>query len=119
MGDLSDNFSRHEFECKCGCGAFIECPELVKALEKVRAHFGRKVTITSGTRCEEHNKAVGGRQRVNGKGGSMHLYGKAADFVVAGVPPVTVQEVLRGFDGGLGSYKSFTHIDVRGYKARW
>ena len=35
MGDLSRNFSKHEFRCRCGCGRAEVNPSLVEALEQL------------------------------------------------------------------------------------
>lgn len=45
-------------------------------LEKVREHFKSPIIITSGFRCEELNKAIGGSPT------SQHLSGEAADFTI-------------------------------------
>jgi hypothetical protein len=37
MGDLSAHFSRSEFACKCGCGFDDVKPDLIEALEALRA----------------------------------------------------------------------------------
>jgi uncharacterized protein YcbK (DUF882 family) len=110
-------FGRHEFACKCGCGFDVVDVELLAVLEYVRDHFERRpVIITSGCRCEMHNKTVGGSPR------SQHLLGKAADFKVVGVHPDAVADWLeQEFPGkyGIGRYDGRTHVDVRGWKARW
>ena len=116
MGDISKNFSRSEFACKCGCGFMAVDVELLKTLETVRSHFNRAVKITSACRCESHNKGVGGSQ------GSKHKLGIAADIQVKGVKPYDVYLFLDAFmpnSYGIGVYKSFTHIDIRKTKARW
>ena len=70
MGDMTKNFSRAEFACKCGCGLCNPDPELVKKLEKFRTLCGNKpMNINSACRCEKHNKAVGGSTK------SQHLMG--------------------------------------------
>jgi len=76
MGDLSKHFSRHEFACKCGCGRDTIDTETLKLCEIVREFVGQPVTVTSGHRCEAHNRRVGGGTR------SQHLYGRAADLTV-------------------------------------
>ena len=48
-------------------------------LEPVRTHFGKPITPSSGYRCEELNKAIGGSAR------SQHMVGEAVDFEIAGV----------------------------------
>jgi uncharacterized protein YcbK (DUF882 family) len=108
-------FSRAEFACKCGCGQNTIDYEVVAACIAVREHFDRPVRITSGVRCKAHNKAVGGSRH------SQHLFGRAADIVVDGVPAEIVQQYADENLGvkGLGSYDSFTHIDSRNGRARW
>ena len=84
--------------------------------KKIRTHFGKPVTITSAYRTPVRNKAVGGEAY------SKHLYGMAADIKVSGVSPQKVtayaEKLLPG-KGGIGTYSTFTHIDVRDTKSRW
>ncbi len=112
---LSPHFTRKEFACKCGCGYDRISMVLVGKLENIRTHFGRPVTINSGCRCKKHNAAVGGESA------SRHLTGDAADITVEGVPPSKVADYAEKINpsGGVGRYKTFTHIDTRGRKARW
>ena len=115
---LSQYFKREEFACKCGCGQDTVDAELITVLEDVRNHFNAPVIITpkGGNRCIAYNKAAGGKKH------SRHLIGQAADIVVAGYLPIQIYSYLRSkYAGqyGIGSYKTFTHIDVRGWKARW
>ena len=112
----SPHFAASEFDCRCNCGFGIVNPELLYFLEAIREKFDRPVTILSGCRCKKHNKYVGGKSR------SRHLTGEAADIVVKDIPPSEVADycsTLLRDRGGLGRYKSFTHIDVRGHRARW
>lgn len=116
MGNLSRNFSRKEFACKCGCGFSTVDYELLNVLELVRNHFNSSVTINSASRCSEHNEDIGGSY------GSKHKKGIAADIVVKDVDPGKVYRFLDGYAPnkyGIGKYKTFTHIDVRPNKARW
>jgi uncharacterized protein YcbK (DUF882 family) len=116
MAMLSEHFSRSEFECSCGCGFATADVELVELLEIVRDHFGKSTTINSSARCAQHNEAVGGAV------GSKHKQGIAADIVVSGVDPAEVYayiDSIRPESHGLGSYETFTHVDVREGKARW
>ena len=48
---ISENFSREEFACKCGCGFNTADKELVHILEKVRTKFNSPVTINSALCC--------------------------------------------------------------------
>lgn len=108
-------FSRSEFACQCGCGQSTIDYEVVAACIAIREHFDRSVHITSGVRCKAHNKAVGGSPN------SQHLFGRAADIVVQGVPASIVQQFAEENLGvkGLGKYETFTHIDSRNGRARW
>ena len=83
------NFTREEFRCKCGgkyCDGFPAEPSerLVRLAQRVRSHFDAPVIITSGVRCQTHNRNVGGVE------GSWHRMGSAMDFTVRGVPGETV-----------------------------
>jgi hypothetical protein len=56
--------------------AFLNLNRLCRELEKVRSLLGEQViTITSGYRCPELNKAIGGSSA------SHHMIGLAADFI--------------------------------------
>lgn len=122
MGNLSEHFSRSEFHCT-GCTPANPCwrggvdtvhAALIPVLERVREHFGKPVTVTSGFRCEERNRKVGGAKN------SKHLYGMAADIKVSGVAPALVYAFLDEWhEGGLGSYPTFTHVDVRPKRVRF
>lgn len=116
MGDISKHFNREEFSCNCGCGFSTVDKGTLKLLEEVREHFDQPVIVTSGCRCPEYNRKVGGASK------SKHVEGLAADIQVIGVE---AKEVFDFLDGkypnqyGLGSYSSFTHVDARPHKARW
>lgn len=113
---LSANFRVKEFSCTDGSDPVFIDSDLVAVLQKIRNHFGKSVTITSAYRTPGKNKAVGGQVY------SQHLYGRAADIKVKGVAPKSVAayaEKLLPNKGGIGTYSTFTHIDVRSTKARW
>lgn len=90
---------------------------IADTMEEVRELFGnRAIVVTSWYRDPVTNRRVGGASQ------SRHLTGGAVDFQVSGVSPFEVQRRLDswwGSRGGLASASSFTHIDNRGYKARW
>jgi len=112
---ISRHFHRDEFECSCGCGFDVVDKKLNDILEDVRQTFGA-VSINSACRCKSHNESVGGSKK------SQHLLGKAADIVVDKTTPKRVYQYLdtKYPDAfGIGSYDTFTHIDVRNFKARW
>jgi len=59
-------------------------------------------------------------------GKSQHCLGKAADIVCKDFTPKEVHATIKLLikdgkmsQGGLGSYNSFTHYDIRKTKARW
>mgnify|MGYP003680713938 FL=1 len=124
---LTNNFSKSEFECKSGEDMPLYVLENVKLLaiqlQKIRDYVGKPIRINSAYRSEAHNKAIGGVKT------SQHILGKAADItidtftpdeVVSIIENMLTNEMLGGFYiGGLGSYNSFTHIDIREKKARW
>ena len=113
---LSPHFKVWEFACRDGSDTVFVSGALVEVLEKVRAHFGRPVVITSGYRTESHNKACGGAAY------SQHKYGLAADVTIHGVKPEDIAafaETVLKDTGGIGIYDLFCHIDVRGAKSRW
>lgn len=118
MGDLTKNFSRSEFKCKCGkCNCDDVDPKLVQGLQELRDITGEPIIINSAVRCPEHNKAVGGVSN------SQHVKGKAADIRIKGMSPEKLAEYAEKIDvfknGGIGTYNTFVHVDVRGHKARW
>lgn len=113
---LSANFKVKEFACSDGSDPIFIADELVRVLQKIRTHFGKAVTITSAYRTPTRNAAVGGTAY------SQHLYGMAADIKVSGISPKKVAayaETLMPNGGGIGTYSTFTHIDVRENRSRW
>lgn len=113
---LSKNFTVKEFACSDGTDTVFISLALVNLLQKIRDHFGKAVIINSAYRTEAHNKAIGGATY------SQHKYGLAADIRINGVTPKAIAayvETLMPLSGGIGIYKSFTHVDVRRVKSRW
>ena len=120
---LTNNFSLSEFECKCGCKMpeFVKenVKELAKNLQALRDVAGR-IDLTNAYRCKEHNAAVGGSAN------SQHIKGKAADIKSNTLSPSEIASITddlmksEKFElGGIGIYNTFTHVDIRGHKARW
>jgi len=113
---LTKNLSRYEFACKCGCGFDTVDFELVNVVQAACDYFDTSVRVNSGCRCVAHNSAIGGHV------GSKHLLGKAADVVLKDVDPSLVASYFkRTYLGkyGIGTYNSFTHIDVQSARKRW
>lgn len=88
MGTISRNFSYREFERSetadkkgiCNVIRTFEVRDAVKELvneilQPLRDVWGRPITVSSGWRCDELNKAVGGSPT------SAHVTGYAADIV--------------------------------------
>ena len=113
--DNIKHFKKSEFTCKCGCGLNNIDINLVYILEKIRNNFNKPVIITSGCRCKKYNAFVGGVSN------SKHLYGKAADFVVSGIPTYQVlnycyklkkQGIINYTYGQTSSMGNAVHIDI-------
>jgi uncharacterized protein YcbK (DUF882 family) len=127
---VSANFRVKEFACHDGADTVLVSPETVAILEEVRAYYRRNghpratVVINSGYRTPSWNRRIGGALR------SEHVIGRAVDFVVRDpgsgiVSPYKVYRDLnsgvilgRPHRGGLGLYRTFTHIDT-GTNRRW
>lgn len=118
---LSKNLKASEFACHGnGCCSTVMIDEqLVTYVQKIRDHFNKPITITSGYRCAIHNRNVGGAT------GSRHAKGQAADIVVQGVAPAEVARYAESIGiKGIGLYETakdghFVHIDTRTTKSFW
>lgn len=107
-------FKYSEFTCHCGCGYNTIDIRLVKILDDIRKRYGKPAIITSGVRCEKHNREVGGVE------GSWHTKRKAADFYINGISSKELNNycsILR--DQGLLRYcyaidSGAVHIDIGG-----
>ena len=106
MGDLTKNFSRIEFSCRCTCGKDDIDMNHVITLQMARKAADVTFKIASGCRCEIHNKAEGGKDT------SSHLIGKATDIECktsmarAIILPVLIKRFRR-----IGIGKNFIHVD--------
>jgi len=110
--------------CHC-CGKGGPSIALLILLEDLREHFGRPVTLNCVARCLAHNANT-----PNSAKRSEHIVtpennweSDGADIKVKGVTPTKVYGYLKSRPYanliGLGKYKGFTHVDTRGYGARW
>lgn len=118
---LSANFRSVEFDCHgvgC-CDETLVDMQLVEYLQKIRDHFGKPIIISSGYRCERHNRSVGGATA------SKHKAGMAADIMISGVAPSEVAKYAESIGvKGIGLYETakdgyFVHIDTRVTKSFW
>jgi uncharacterized protein YcbK (DUF882 family) len=95
--------------------------KLASQLQILRNNINKPITINSGYRSPEHNKAIGGVSN------SQHILGKAADIKVKGISTrilaALIEDLINDGDmlqGGIGIYDTFVHYDVaKGKKRRW
>ncbi|MFQ4139582.1 D-Ala-D-Ala carboxypeptidase family metallohydrolase [Nodosilinea sp. PGN35] len=114
---LHVNRSTGAYRRPANSGVVYNILKVADVMEEIRKMYGDKpLQINSWYRDPATNAAVGGASM------SRHLSGDAVDFVVPGVRCFDVYARLNGWwgsRGGLASSSVFTHIDVRGYRARW
>lgn len=121
---LTKNFNLIEFACHDGTPVPEElipnCQILANNLQVIRDEIDAPLFILSGFRTESHNNKVGGEK------GSFHKKAMAADITSPKYTPAGLREVIYRLikegkikEGGVGAYRTFTHYDVRGFKARW
>jgi len=100
-------FKPSEFACPC-CGKCEMSEEFVLKLDHLRECLGLPIYVTSGFRCELHNKTVGGAPD------SAHLKGLAVDISILTSAYrynlITYAVILRIHRIGIG--KNFVHLDI-------
>lgn len=117
----SEHFSKREMNCRCGCKTPPDVErniiEHCKELEKLRLILGVPMHVHCCYRCTKHNAAIGGAPN------SQHRYGRATDFSTKKYRPEDLASLAEGVpafaNGGIHAYWWGTHVDNRGYKARW
>jgi hypothetical protein len=108
-------FNVVDFSCRCGCGRAEISPLLIPRLDRIRTRLERPMIVTSGFRCQEYNRKIGG--------GPEHVRGLAADilcpdgfFVYYLVHVAMVEGVPRiGIDANEGAFRenrAFVHIGI-------
>lgn len=113
MGDLTDNFSAHEFACKCPdeyCdmkdgtkmdGAFIQ------TLQIIREVYKKPIKIRSGLRCKDWNEHEGGEED------SAHTKGLGADLgCLFSRDRYELLPLIRSLFPRIGIGKDFIHVDM-------
>ena len=101
---------------------------LLIVLEHIKEKCGgAPVTISSGARCVEYNRLIGGGKRshhiINGATGDFES--DAADITVKGFTAKQLQLIVKELPYanllGIGYYpkEGHVHVDVRGFAARW
>ncbi len=89
---------------------------VVRVADEARHRLGKPLRINSAYRSPAYNKAI------SGSGGSIHMKGGALDLSGS---PATLHKILTQlrkegfFKGGIGKYRTFVHVDVRGKNADW
>lgn len=105
-------FKLSEFDCNCGCGLNNMDKEFLGRLDKARELAGVPFEVNSGSRCETHNKNVGGVDT------SSHLIGLATDLkAVSSSRKYKIVTALMavGFNR-IGVGKDFIHVDKDPFK---
>jgi len=98
------NFVEEEVACRCGCGALPD-PEIMDVLQSIRNTIGRPLQVSSGARCQKHDKAVGGRGN--------HTTGFAVDILAdSRLKYLIVREALGEGVTRIGVGKDFVHLDL-------
>ncbi len=120
---LSANFTVAEFACKRWLGPCVRRQQPCRPAAEDPRPLRPPVVITSGYRTAAHNKSVGGAAY------SQHLYGRAADIRVQGIPVeqlAAYAETCLPGTGGIGRYPpragravGWVHVDTRPAKSRW
>jgi len=105
---IAPHFNLSEFACPC-CKRVMLHPKLLAKLVELRDVLEKPVYITSGYRCFEYNRKVGGVAN------SYHLIGLAVDIKVKDINLIQLLAYAEEIDfAGIGFYekKNFLHLDV-------
>lgn len=90
--------------------------KLLTNLQTLRDALARPLVITSGFRCEKHNREIEGASR------SRHLTGQAVDIALSKVPTSEKRKYLETamtLFNGIGIGTNLLHVDVRQTKTFW
>ena len=111
MGDLTANFNRREFACKCRCGFDRIDRRVANMCQVIRSAMNEPITINSGCRCAKHNAAVGSTAQ-------NHVNGNAADLSCRSGAKLLYNTIRALYDAGrlpdlefCMLYETFVHID--------
>ncbi len=114
------HFKPKEFTCNCEglCDhPNVISPAVVAKLDKIRESIGIPIAITSGTRCERHNRKVGGKPQ------SAHIPRKGVSYAVDVRCPdssfrYTFLKAALPMFNRIGIGKDFVHVDDDPEKTR-
>ena len=107
MTKLSEHFDSSEFACPC-CSKNMVTGTFISKLQELRDLINKPIHITSGYRCKQYNKSIGGYSH------SPHLIGEAADITVKSMSKITLAMIASKIAGiRIGIYPNHLHIDVR------
>lgn len=132
-GQITPHFNINEFRCRVNGEVIINADVIahIQRLEKFRVWYNRAITVNSGYRTPEHNKAIGGSPK------SQHMLGVATDIALPMSEFSTftkerkeqfLQNVKKkwtelcnadGLGGGVGFYDAFFHLDSRKTASFW
>ena len=120
---LSLHFNVREFRCSCGKShETLLASELVDKLEALYTALNcSKIIVTSGYRCPDHDKAVGGTssgQHTKGTAADVCCYGQDGQPISSKTVCCKAQDLGFGGIANITAAYQYTHLDVRtGY--RW
>ncbi|HEY7805266.1 MAG TPA: D-Ala-D-Ala carboxypeptidase family metallohydrolase [Orrella sp.] len=101
------HFKPSEFACKCGCGKAEMNEDTLFKLDFARHLADIPFVVTSGYRCEAHNRRVGG------KSNSAHTRGYAVDIRVnnSAARYAILDALMRAGFNRIGIANTFIHAD--------
>jgi uncharacterized protein YcbK (DUF882 family) len=108
--EINDFFNTREFRCSCGqCKQSFVQQELVDRLLILRALLSQAVILTSGYRCQLHNRMISGAEY------SQHCLGRAADILAPwpGYKHTKLFTLCKAVFPYHYIGKNFVHVDVR------
>ena len=89
---------------------------IVNCLQPIRDLVKKPMIITSGYRCKEVNKLIGGAEN------SQHLKGQAVDFKIQGMKPAEIVSIIKEsgieYDQLINEYDSWVHVSYSKGKNR-
>ena len=111
---VTPHFSREELQCGC-CGGLYISRDFLRRLELLRKMIGRPLIPTSCSRCESHNKRVGGAANSYHKFVPEVTKTRAVDIACTNsrFRYQLVENALEAGFTGIGIYSSFVHLDTR------